>query len=832
MKSQDFNDGWKVSVRGSMFERGTAEVSDVNLPHDALLTTGRSGDDGDAHLSYYREGTWQYTRALDVPADWASRRITLLFEGVYRDAMVYVNGAFARQSANGYLPFHVPLDPYLCYGATNEILVEAQVHSDSRWYSGGGIYRPVRLLIGDLVHVAPSGIKVSTPFADADLGCVQVITPIVNASPVTQRVELVVEIRDQDGRVVGSETKPVTVLAGETAQSRTRCFVKEPRLWSAEAPNLYSAHVTLRTPDGQHDDASTRFGMRTVSLDAVRGLRINGEVVKLRGASLHHDHGILGAAEFERSAERRVATLKAAGFNAIRSGGHSTSRAMLDAADRHGLYVLDETWDMWHMSKTTDDYSRRFEKWWQEDIDTLVARDFNHPSVIGYSIGSEIIEIGTRHGARMSRLIAERFRELDPSRFLSNSINAVMNMWVNVPDEPAVSMEMLAPAPASGDRDDAQAAPAESGNAEADNSFNATAKFMQAISALPAVGQRLIEAASTTDVFGLNYGHVRVAIDKDAFPNRVMLNTETFPASIAESWQVVRDNPQVIGDFTWAGWDYLGEPGVGRPIYPGEPDTFTAPWPWLTAHCGDIDLAGRRTPISYYREVVFGLNQGPYVAVQNPFRRDHPVRPQAWTWTDSLASWTWDLEQGSPITVEAYADADEIAFHVNGVEAARGVVGAELPYFAKADVPYSPGTVEAVAIKGGVEVGRCELQSAGAVARIGLSADRKEIAANSQELVYIEISLEDASGRTNTASDANVAVAIEGPASLQGLGSAIPKTEDASPFLGDNCLTYRGRALAAVRYCPAQGDAPGGQSVKVKVSCGDLPASVIELMIK
>lgn len=827
-----------------MFERGLAEVNSVDLPHDAMLTTGRSGEDGNAHLSYYREGTWQYKKTLDVPADWASRRITLHFEGVYRDAMVFVNGAFAGQAANGYLPFYISLDPFLHYGGANEILVEAQAHGDTRWYSGAGIYRPVSLLIGDLVHIGPHGPRISTPAVDDDLACVEVITPIVNAGTATQRVTLETEIRDSRGSIAVADSKPVTVLAGETAFARQLCYVPEPSLWSADSPAVYSAQVSLKTPDGQSDGAQATFGIRSISVDPRRGLRVNGKPVKLRGACLHHDHGILGTAEFDRAADRRVALVKAAGFNAIRSGGHSTSRAILDAADRHGVYVIDETWDMWHMSKTADDYSRRFEKWWQGDIDALVARGFNHPSLIGYSIGSEIIEIGTRHGARQGRLVAERIRERDPGRFLTNSINAVMNMWVTVPDEPVISLDQIVPGGDASldDNADAEARPESAAQApaageeqveeeEEDGSFNATAMFMEAVSALPGVGERLLEAAGTVDVFGLNYGHVRVELDKDDHPNRVMLNTETFPAKIAESWGVVLANPQVIGDFTWSGWDYLGEPGVGRPIYPGEPKVFTAPWPWLTACCGDIDLTGRRLPISFYREVVFGVHKGPFVAVQDPAHRDHPMRPQAWSWSDSTASWTWDLAEGELVTVEGYADADEIAFLVNGAEAARATVGEDTPFRATAEVPYRRGTLEAAAYRDGVEIGRCSIESAGSPAKIGANADKSEIRADTQDLVYVDIAIQDEAGVAHPGAEIEVTLEIEGPARLQGLGSARPKTEEAMPFLGNTCTTFRGRALAAVRYRAEHGKPADGEQVTIRVTAAGLSSAVVALPI-
>jgi beta-galactosidase len=819
MMRQAFNDGWTVAVRGSLFERHSkTKGKAVSLPHDAMLSAGRSGE-GNPHLGYFHEGTWEYSKTFEVPEDWASRRVTLEFEGVYRDAMVFVNGAFAGQWANGYSTFYMPIDAFLFYGGTNEIKVEVQVHEDSRWYSGAGIYRPVNLLLGELVHIAPNGVRVSTPEVDNDFAVVAAATEVVNAGPNTRTVDTVLEVKDSDGQIVATDAKQLTLLAGERTTLRHRSYLPTPALWSTETPNLYTASVRLVSPDGHGDEATTSFGVRTVSVDPFRGLRINGEPVKLRGANLHHDHGILGAAEFDHAAERRVKTLKAAGFNAIRSAAKPASRAILDACDRVGMLVVDETWDMWHMSKTEDDYSRRFAQWWERDIDALIRKDFNHPSVVIYSIGSEIIEAGTPHGARWSRLISERIRTQDDSRFITNAINGMMVPWVE-PAGSAVATPEEAPSSNEEGTDDNQT----------DDSFNfVLAQVFESVIGQPSVGERLSESAGTLDIFGLNYGDVRYELDKADYPNRVVLGTETFPSRIAHNWKLVLANDHVIGDFTWVGWDYLGEPGVGRPKYPGEEPGFTAPFPGLTGYCADIDLNGQRLPVSFYREVVFGLAKGPYLTVQRPEHRDHPWRPDAWSWSDTVASWTWDVPAGSFVTAEAYSDADEIVFLVNGTEAARAKVGEELPYLATAEVPYHSGTIEAVAYKDGTETGRHALNSAGALARVGVTPDKDQLRGDLQDIVYVDITLCDGDGRINPLNDVKIDVEVQGPAVLQGLGSARPVTEES--FLETSCTTYQGRALAVLRYSDTAGSDRTADSVSITVRAADLPTATTTIRL-
>ncbi|MFD1716100.1 glycoside hydrolase family 2 TIM barrel-domain containing protein [Amnibacterium flavum] len=832
MQRQTFTDEWTVSVRGSLFERssGVTGGTTVNLPHDAMLGTGRSAD-GNPHLGYFHEGTWQYSKKFEVPEEWASKRVTLEFEGAYREAMVFVNGAFAGQWANGYSTFYMAIDPYLFYGGTNEVLVEVQAFEDSRWYSGAGIYRPVNLLVGDLVHIEPTGLRVTTPEIDDDVATVAASTEVINESPITRTVDTVLEVRDASGDVVATDARAITLLPGEKATLRHRSYIHGPRRWNVEEPTLYSARVRIESSGAALDEATTSFGIRTASVDPIRGLRINGETVKLRGACLHHDHGVLGSAEFDKSAERRIRRLKAAGFNAVRSAAKPASRAILDACDRLGMLVLDETWDMWHMSKTHDDYSRRFNEWWERDVDALVAKDFNHPSVIGYSIGSEIIEIGTPHGARWSRQIAERIRSQDDSRFITNSINGMMTMWVQAP-----SHEAPAPQADFGPAEPDSVAPATSTDLEsdvgveaaADDSFNASlAVIFEQVIGAPRVGEVLAEPAAALDVLGLNYGDVRYELDKVAFPNRVMLGTETFNSRIALTWKMILDNEHVIGDFTWVGWDYLGEPGVGRPKYPGEDAGFTEPYPGLTGNCADIDLSGNRNPVSYYREIVFGLRKDPYLSVQRPEHRDHPARPNAWAWSDTVESWTWDLPEDSPVTVEAYGDADEIAFILNGDEVARAEVGTEFPFMATAEIPYRRGAIEAVSYKAGAEVGRFALSSAAEVTQIGLLAESDELLTDTQDVLYVDISLLDENGTLDRSAEVPVTVSVEGPVILQGLGTARPSTTES--FLDSACTTYQGRALAVLRYAGIGGE--DATSATITVAADGLPTQSLTVSL-
>ncbi|MFC7593685.1 glycoside hydrolase family 2 TIM barrel-domain containing protein [Terrabacter sp. GCM10028922] len=780
-----------------------AGTETVTLPHDAMLRAGRSADhSGGPQTGYFRDGKWTYEKQFEVPQAWRTRRVTFEFQGVYRDAMVYINGAFAGQWANGYSTFYISADAYLTYGQTNTIRVDAQAHEDSRWYSGGGIHRPVHLLVGDLVHIAPAGLKVTTTDIDSDLATVVVATEIVNEGIAVRTVQINLHIHDAAGEVVAADESRATLLPGERITARQRAYIHNPSLWSVDSPTLYTASVHLNKDADPGDEASTAFGIRSVTVDPIRGLRVNGETVKLRGAAVHHDHGILGAADFADASERRVRLLKAAGFNALRSAHNPMSRAMLDACDRLGMLVMDEAFDVWTVAKSADDYSRRFPEWWERDIDAMVAKDFNHPSVIMYSIGNEIIEAGTSHGARWGRRLADRVRAQDPTRPVTH---ALQGMYIARDKIPALKAQTQQHQEIRGLND----------------YLGQLTNLIDALMASDVVGERLIEPASVLDVVGLNYGESRYVQDHAAFPNRVVVGSETFPTKIDQLWKLVTENAHVIGDFTWTGWDFLGEVGTGRHIYPEDEQVHRAPYPWLTAECGDLDITGHRKPISYYREVVYGLRRDPYVAVRRPREDGYIIRPKAWTWSDVVPSWTFDIAAGSPLHVEAYCAADEAEFRLNGTTVATVPIGAERSFVAEAEVPYEPGTLEVVAYRGGEEVGRSALHTAGEPTRLQLDADRTELRPDPQQLAYVDISLVDEHGVPNPNRDRSITIEVDGPAVLQGFGTGAPATEDS--FLGRTATAYKGRALAAIRATGAAGQ------VTVTARAEGIPDAVLQI---
>lgn len=772
-----FNDGWEFRPKINQF----AEVSGrkapyrpVAVPHDAMLGEERSPS-ADGAGAYFPGGAYEYRKVFHVASEDEGKRVLVEFEGVYRDAVVFVNGAYVTQRPYGYSQFRADIGPHLRYGEMNEIRVEARTHQDSRWYTGAGIYRDTWLLVGPPVRIAPEGVRVTVLEIDRERAVVEVAVRVESDAPVLRTVRLAAEATGPDGRAVAAGAAPVTVAPGQDATARLRLYVREPALWSPDEPALHAAAVTL---DDGADAERVTFGIRSLHLDPERGLRLNGAPVKLRGACVHHDNGPLGAATYARAEERRVELLKEAGFNAIRMSHHPMSSAMLRACDRLGMLVVDEAFDMWTSGKSPFDYSLHFAEWWERDIEAMVARDYNHPSVIMYSIGNEIPETGSPAGAVWGRRLAEKVRALDPTRFVTNGINTAL----------AVMADLAA----------MQQAQAARGDGAGINTFMADpAARMEAIAVSELVTRKTEESFAVLDVAGMNYAEARYELDRKLFPGRVVLGTETFPTRIARNWRLVRENGHVIGDFTWTGWDYLGEVGIGRPRYrtsDGPHPELMAPYPHLTADCGDIDITGHRRPASYYREIVFGLRDDPYLAVRRPEHHGETFTGTPWAWSDTTESWTWPGFEGAPVTVEVYGAADEAELVVNGRSLGRRPLE---DFRTEFEATYEPGEVVAVAYTDGAETGRHAVRTATGPVRLEAAADRTRVTATGGDLAFVALALVDADGTRHPAADRPVRLDVTGNGVLAAFGSARPSTEERFDAPGHR--TYEGRALAVLR---------------------------------
>ncbi|MBR7833770.1 DUF4982 domain-containing protein [Actinospica durhamensis] len=801
-----FNDRWRTRPKVNPFAELSGTVvpfEPVTLPHDAMIGQQRIAPDGEPTMEggaggYFPGGVFEYRKSFFVPEDLRGKRVLFEFEGIYRDAVVHVNGAFVGQRPYGYSGFTVTADPYLRYGQDNEIRVESRAHQDARWYTGAGIYRDTWMLVGDLVRIAADGVTVTTPDIEADRAVVEITTRVENDSIAIRTVRLATEVHGPDGAPVASDTATVTVLPGEPATVRQRLYISAPALWDTDNPHLYRAVLSL-DEDGRIDDAEATFGIRRLQLDPQHGLRINGRTVKLRGACVHHDNGVLGAATYAAAEERRVRLLKDAGFNAIRMSHHPMSVPMLEACDRLGVLVVDEAFDMWTSAKSGFDYSLDFPEWWERDIEAMVAKDRNHPSVLMYSIGNEIPEAGSPAGAAWGRRLAEKVRALDPTRYVTNAVNNMLAVIAELGSLRAGAEQAAEATEAKNGAENASENGAEDGKGI--NTLMADAgDAMNAIAASELVTHRTAESYSVLDVAGMNYSDSRYELDRELFPNRVILGTETFPTRIGRYWPLVERHGHLLGDFTWAGWDYLGEAGLGRPQYADDETTrptTAGPYPHLLADCGDIDITGERRPASYYREIVFGLRENPYIAVRRPHTYGKRFIGSPWAWHDAIASWTWPGSEGAPVTVEVYSAAEEVELLLNGRSLGRRPAGQEHLFRTEFDTVYEPGELLAVSYRNGQETGRELLASASGPAELALTPDRVEVQDRHGELVFLSLTLTDAQGVRHVGADCTVTLEVTGDGVLVGFGSANPAPEEG--FSTAEQLTYDGRALAVLR---------------------------------
>ena len=809
MKKQLFNSDWYFTDGSggglaAQINGLSRKQQKVELPHDAMIHEQRSpGVESGSQSGFYPGGIYQYTKNFFVPEEWKERTVVFEFEGVYAHAMVYINGDYAGGCLYGYSNFYVLADEFLKYGEENEIRVTANnsMQPNSRWYSGSGIYRSVNLFTGGMLRIPVNGIRITVKDIRSETAMAEIEVKIENDRFQGKRIKVQTEILDPDGKVTASDETVVTVYKGDRTTVCQRILLPAPRLWDCDSPELYTARISLVADQETEDCVEEHFGIREISVDPVNGFCLNGKTLNLRGSCIHHDNGIIGAATYACAEERRCRQLKEAGFNCIRSSHHPMGKAMLDACDRLGMLVMDELSDMWTRSKNTNDYAQEFIYHWEDDVRKIVDKDYNHPCVVFYSTGNEIQEAGTAKGAQMNRRISDAFKKLDGTRFTTSAANGLIAASSSMKE---IMTDVLREAGI----DLNESGPGESGDAGGSNLLNNMMSLVMsgptgdAFSAHPRMTEHLEEFADATDIAGYNYLTGRHALEHQLNPNRVVLGTETFPGDIVRLWNVVKNNSHVIGDMTWTGYDYLGEAGCGIFYYDGKMN-FSSNWPDRAAYIGDIDIIGYRRPISYLRQIVFGLRKAPYIAVDRIDRYGQPHSMTPWMFKDNIASWTWSGYEGKPTNVDVYSASEEVELFLNGKSLGRKPAGETNGYTASYEIAYQPGELKAIGYSGGEADGEDLLQTADENVLLVPHADSEKIRADSQELIFLTVGLEDALGRQNLHAEKMISVHVEGPGILQGFGNADPKSEKS--YDETEWPTYDGFVLAVIRSTGEKG---------------------------
>ena len=764
MTTIPFADGWTVRAADS------AEAVAVTLPHDAMIGEARSrGGATGSHGGYFPGGRYVYSKTWIAPSDGLD--YSLFFEGVYGDTEVRLNGSTVGVSVSGYREFAVPLDQVKA-GAPNVIEVEVDNSAvpNSRWYTGTGIYRPVWLEAVESAHIAADGLSIRTISIDGP-AIVEVAVDVVNPAGSQLGVRVVIGEAAADAEV--RDGRAVVELS-----------VADARLWSDVSPHLYATTVELVSGARVVDARELKVGLRTIEVDAARGLRINGVEVLLRGACVHHDSGILGAATLRASEFRRARILKESGFNAVRSSHNPLSRAFLDACDEYGLFVLDELTDVWFMPKSAHDLAARFDELWPDDARSMVAKDRNHASVIMYSIGNEIAESGSERGIRVAHEISDFVRELDPTRPTTLAVNFLLNFM-------ASSGKSLFD---TSEHDAAKAeAPDKKKSAVTSTVVNVMANriggIMQTISKLPKADRVTRDTFPAVDVAGYNYAWGRYSGDARRHPERVVLGTESMPGDIPKIWDLATRLPNVIGDFVWTGWDYLGETGIGTWGYGEDSAGIGKKFPELLAGCGLIDITGRPGAALLLAQATWGLLDAPQLAVRPLDHAGEKTQRTAWRHTDAVQSWAWAGSEGKRADIEVYSDDDQVEVLLNGRSLGRKAAGRRRGFVTRFAARYEAGELVAIGYREGVEVSRSSLRSA-STPTVRLTPEHAD------GLAFVTVELADDSGIVETLATDVVTVEVTG-GTLAGLGSAAPATTET--YVDGSHSTWRGRAMAIVR---------------------------------
>lgn len=741
MEKIKFNKSWKVWKDLDPFElvfRVPDDALDVDLPYDAMFhekqkqdtVNGRSTGNIDA-------GDYKYYKHFFIPEEYRGGHVMLQFEGIYRNASVFVNQSKVGGSAYGYTDFTVDAEDYLKYGEENEILVTVKCGTkSSRWYSGAGIYRNVWMIHGGSIYVKPYDLRFTTLDVDEDGALAEVSAKIHNDSLMADTLNVSVVVKDADGNTAVDNSYQVRINSRSTLDFRKNVYIDQARLWDEIEPNLYTITLTISKGEEVIDSTTITSGVRKLTLDSRHGLRINGKEVKLRGACIHHDQGILGAATYDDYEYRRVKLLKEAGFNAVRSAHNPASQSLLNACDKLGVYVMDELVDVWNKSKVSYDYAIDFERSWASDIEHMVDGDYNHPSVVLYSTGNEIFEICTEKGFETSRMLSDKFHECDPTRYTTNGINGAF---------------------AAGDGlaeivNDITNGGAGTGKGDVNVFMAAMENNMPDIVVHSIISGILEKLETTMEVIGYNYMTSRYLMDAKKYRDRVMVGSETYPKQIAENWGIISECAAIIGDFTWTGWDYLGEVRRG--------------FPELMNTGGDISVIGNRRPTSYYREIVYGLTKQPCIAVQNPASYGISRNFGPWCFTDCTFCYSYEGHEGKPIMIQIFAGGDEAELFVNGKSLGKQPCGKDTGFETQFNTVYEPGELVAVAYENGEEIGRTSLRTAGKPAAVEVSAEKYET------LAFVNIDVVDEDGFLAADAATPLSIKVEGPAALAAFGAA------------------------------------------------------------
>lgn len=768
-KKYNFNDSWKFYLGDDSLASAKnfvdAKWRTLSLPHDWSIEqkidkNAPAGNDG----GYYPTGIGWYRKNFKLPASYhKGDKVQLYFEGVYMNSSVYVNGKKVGGHPYGYSSFFCDITDAVLPGKSNVVAVRVDnaQQKNCRWYSGSGIFRPVKLICSSPVHISNWGVNIQTKQISSSQATMMVATKVKNET--SQDKALYVSTSLEAGKSHKSEK--VTVPAGAEMEISQEIAVSQPIFWDLEHPNLYHATVKVMDDDKVIDETKQTFGIRELKF-STDGFFLNGKKVLINGGCVHHDNGILGAAAFDKAEERKVRLMKEAGFNAIRTSHNLPSEAFLDACDRLGMLVIDEAFDGWREAKNKHDYSELFDKYWQQDVDVMVLRDRRHPSVISWSIGNEVIERKKIEIVTTAHKLAGKVHRYD-----ARPVTSALASWDK-------DWEIYDPLAAQ----------------------------------LDITGYNYMIHKSETD-------HQRVpdrimwqteSYPKDAFKNWAKVHDNDYIIG-----DFVWTGIDYLGESGIGRWWYDGDVAgehYHRPLYP-----------WHAAYCGDIDLTGWRKPISHYRSMLYNDNEKLYLSVKEPDGYKGKIRTGLWAIWPTWESWNWPGHEGKDIEVEVYSKYPKVRLTLNDKLIAEKEVNRQTEFKAVFTIPYHEGTLKVEALQDGKVMENRELATASEPVAIRTIAEDKQMKADGEDLAFVQVEAIDKDGRVCPNAEIKLQLQVSGAGVLAAAGNADIK--DLNPYTDNQMTTWKGRGLIVVRSNGKSGNAKlmikaeGMKPVVVVVPC-------------
>lgn len=787
MKKTNLNLDWLfMNGEKSNIPMMPQQTKKVNLPHDFMVETDVAPDaPGKAESGFYKGSVGTYLKTITLTEEEMTDTMLLHFEGCFGKTRVLINGNPVGSHAYGYTPFTIDIRKFLQIG-DNEIQVIVHTDDDpnGRWYSGAGMYRGVNLLSAPAFHIAHDGIFVYTDhITNGDAFCKAEITVVNDLAKATGDAEgfLKLTVSKKDTKeVVATRYQKIRLTAGKRQVVPQAFVIENAELWDTENPYLYEvkAQLSLTSTGNVHmsldnrqdlmaqtdyeDEITTRFGVRTITADAKNGLLLNGKSIKLKGGCIHHDNGILGAASFYDAEYRKVKLHKDNGYNALRLAHNPQSEQILDICDELGMIVFDEAFDVWNLPKNSFDFSHQFAEDGIKEIEAMVRRDRNHPSIFFWSIGNELTEQGgMAAGYEVSAMLAKTVRNMDSTRLVSGALCSFFKGLDNE-DNAAFWQTFRKEMPQGGSV------------INMDNSYGKkiwmeyTAPFVK-----------------DWDVVGYNYLNYHYETSHELFPDRVILCTESKPGQFEDYWSDVERLPYVIGDFLWTSMDYIGEAGIGKSIYCSEEEVPQmsqmlnyAGYPWRLAQAGDFDLCGNVRAQGRYHQIIWGANDT-YIFAKDPKNNGKIALIGRYGWAEGGNHWSWNCENGTAVSVDVYSRAEEVELLLNGKSLGKKPAGAECHFKAEFEVTYEAGTLTAISYQDGQEVSRDEVKTVGEPVGLKITMEKNQIAADGESLAYGIVEIVDTEGNwVPTAEDTLAKVSVEGAASLAGFGTGRGQTEE------------------------------------------------------